>query len=473
MVKRLLVLLLVLLPVVVLAQEKKESDEPGLCVTVYNQNFGVVRDVREIELKKGENKVLFGKVAAKIDGASLHFKSLTDPDNTMVLEQNYEFDLVNANKLLQKYIDHTVRVLTKDGKLYEGKLLGFDNAQIILSKDPKKGPIEIVARADNVTAVVCSKMPEGLLTKPTLMWKIQAEKAGKHKIKVTYITSNITWEADYTAVISKDEKLLSLGGWVTIKNNSGKRYENAKMKLVAGGVHRAPPKPGAPVQRRAGGLGSGVKGKEFFEYYLYTMPRKSTIEDRSTKQLELLNADQIACTKIFRYKGAIVPRWGNTWDSRYGTQCNKKVDVFLSFMNAEKNNLGMPLPGGRVRVFKKDPDDGSLEMIGEDRVGHTPRDEKVELKMGSAFDVVGERKQTNFRRIADKVWEESFEIKLRNHKKEKVTVEVWERLYRSTNWEIRDESMKFEKVDASNIKFLAEVEADKEVTITYKVLYTR
>jgi hypothetical protein len=203
------------------------------------------------------------------------------------------------------------------------------------------------------------------------------------------------------------------------------------------------------------------------------MPRKSTIEDRSTKQLELLNAEGIGCAKIFRYNGAVVPRWGNKFESSYGTQCNKKVDVFLKFENTDKNNLGMPLPGGRVRVFKKDPDDGSLEMIGEDRVSHTPKDEKVELKMGSAFDVVGERKQTNFRRIADRVWEESFEIKLRNHKKEKVTVEVWERLYRSTNWEIRDESMKYEKVDASNIKFLAEIEPDKEVTITYKVLYTR
>ena len=474
--KWLLFTLLVLLPAVALAQEKekKESDEPGLCVTVYNQNFGVVRDVREIELKAGENEVLFGEVAARIDGASLHFKSLTDPDNTMVLEQNYEFDLVNANKLLQKYIDRTVRVLTKDGKMYEGTLLGFDNAQLILSKDPKKGPIEIVARADNVTAVVCSELPEGLLTKPTLMWKIQAGKAGKHKVKVTYITSNITWEADYTAVISKDEKLLDLSGWVTIRNNSGKRYENARMKLVAGGVHRAPE--AMAQQRRApgrGGVGSGVEGKEFFEYYLYTMPRKSTIEDRSTKQLELLNASEITCSKIFRYNGAIVPRWGNQWDQRYGAECNKKVDVFLKFENSEKNNLGMPLPGGRVRVFKKDPDDGSLEMIGEDRVEHTPRDEKVQLKMGSAFDIVGERKQTNFRRIAGNVWEESFEIKLRNHKKEKVTVEVWEKLYRSTNWEIRDSSMKYEKHDASTVKFMAEVEPDKEVTITYTVLYTR
>ncbi len=474
MVRYFRVILLVLLPVLVLAQEARESDEVGLCVTVYNQNFGVVRDVREIELAKGENKVLFRDVAAGIDGASLHFKSLTDPDGTVVLEQNYEYDLVNANKLLEKYIDRSVRVLTEEGKMYEGTLLGFDKAQLILSKDPRKGPIQIVARTDNVTAIVCSELPEGLQTKPTLMWKIEAKKAGKHKVKTTYLTGNINWEADYTAVISKDESKLDLGGWVTIRNNSGKRYENTKIKLVAGGVHRAPERPGAPMQRAKGGrTRGGVEGKEFFEYYLYTMPRKSTIEDRSTKQLELLNAGGIECTKTYRYNGAIVPRWGDRWNRTYGSQCNKKVDVFLSFKNAQKNNLGLPLPAGRVRVFKKDPDDGSLEMIGEDRVDHTPRDEKVELKMGSAFDIVGERKQTNYRKIAGNVFEESFEIKLRNHKKEKVTVEVWEKLYRSTNWEVRDSSMKHEKVDASTIKFLVDVEPDKEVTITYTVLYTR
>jgi hypothetical protein len=367
-----------------------------------------------------------------------------------------------------------VRVLTKDGKMYEGVLLGFDGGQIILSKDPKKGPIEIVARTDNVTAIVCSEMPEGLLTKPTLKWKLQAAKEGKHDVKVTYLTNGITWEADYTAVISKDEKKLDLGGWVTIKNNSGKRYENARMKLVAGGVHRAP----TPVPRGRdfggkGGVGSGVEGKEFFEYYLYTMPRKGTVEDKSTKQLELLNSTGIGCVKTFRYNGAIIPRWGNQWETRYGTQCNKKVDVFLSFKNAKDNQLGMPLPGGKVRVFKKDPDDGSLEMIGEDRIDHTPKNEKVELKMGQAFDIVGERKQTNFRRLAGNVFEESFEIKLRNHKKEKITVEVFEKLYRSTNWEIRQESMKHEKVDASTVKYLAEIDPDGEVTITYTVMYTR
>ncbi len=466
--------IVILLPVLALAQEKKEGDKPGLCLTIYNQNFGVVRDVRQIDLKKGDNDVLFGDVAAGIDGASLHFKSLTDPDGTVVLEQNYEYDLVNANKLLQKYIDRNVRVLTKDGKMYEGTLLGFDGGQIILSKDPKKGPIEIVARTDNVTAIVCSEMPEGLLTKPTLKWKLQAAKAGKHDVKVTYLTSGITWEADYTAVISKDEKQLDLGGWVTIKNNSGKRYEDARMKLVAGGVHRAPtPSPRQELTRGKGGVGSGVEGKEFFEYYLYTMPRRGTVEDKSTKQLELLNAAEIACVKMYRYNGAVIPRWGNQLDARYGTECNKKVDVFLSFKNDKDSHLGMPLPGGRVRVFKKDPDDGSLEMIGEDKVEHTPKDEKVELKMGQAFDIVGERKQTDFRRLAGNVFEESIEIKVRNHKKEKITVEVYEKLYRSTNWEIRQESMKHEKVDSTTIKYLPEIAPDGEVTITYTVMYTR
>ena len=470
--RRFWVLLAVLLPLVVLAQDRKD-EEVGVCVTIYNQNFGVVRDVRIIELKEGENDVLFQDVAAGIDGASLHFKSLTDPDGTVVLEQNYQYDLVNANKLLQKYIDRPVRVLTKEGKMYEGKLLAFDGGQLILAKDPKKGPIEIVTRAENVTAIVCSELPEGLLTKPTLMWRIKADKEGKHKVKVTYITSRINWEADYTAVISKGDDELSLSGWVTIKNNSGKRYENAKIKLVAGGVHRPPERWRRAEQVMKGTLESGVEGREFFEYYIYTMPRRSTIEDKSTKQLELLNADGIACKKTYRYNGAIIPRWGDRFSQYYGTQCNKKVDVFLSFMNTKKNSLGIPLPAGRVRVYKKDPDDGSLEMIGEDRIDHTPKDEKVELKMGSAFDIVGERKQTNYRRIAGNVFEESFEIKLRNHKKEKVTVEVWEKLYRSTNWEVRNSSMKFEKVDANTIKFLVDVEPDEEAKVTYTVLYTR
>jgi hypothetical protein len=466
------VVFLTLLPFVLFAQDKKESDEIGLSITVYNQNFGVVKEVREIELKKGENEVFFRDVATGIDGASLHFKSLTDPDNTIVLEQNFEFDLLNATKLLQKYIDYSVRLTTKDGKVYEGILLGFDDEQIILTKDPQKGPIEIVTKKENVTAITCAELPKGFVTQPTLMWKVKAEKEGKHKVKVTYLTGNISWDADYTAVISPDEKSLDIGGWVTIRNNSGKRYENATIKLVAGGISRAPTIP-EQQEFRKGALESGVEAKEFFEYYLYAMPRKTTIEDRSTKQLELLNAWGVKVTKSYRYYGALLPRWLNPWEPSYGTQCNKKVDVYLSFVNSKDNNLGMPLPAGRVRVYKKDPNDGSLEMIGEDKIEHTPKDEKLNLKMGTAFDIIGERKQTNFRRISENVFEESFEIKLRNHKKEKVEVEVWETLYRSTNWEIRNSSLKFEKEDASTIKFKVEVEPDKEVVLTYTVLYTR
>ncbi|MFH1421920.1 MAG: DUF4139 domain-containing protein [Planctomycetota bacterium] len=455
---------MLMLPFVAMAQETKESDDSGLALTVYNQNFAVVRDIRELDLKAGDNVVLFRNVAASIDGASLHFKSLTDPDGTVVLEQNYEYDLVSGEKLLQKYLDCSIRVLTKDGKVYDGTLLGFDRDQIILAKDPQKGPIEIVSRNDNVTAVVCSELPKGLLTQPTLMWKIAAKKEGKHKSKVTYITRNISWEADYTAAISNDETQLDLSGWVTIRNNSGKRYEDAKIKLVAGSLNIARDMDDG----KWGRTGGGIAAKEFFEYYLYTMPRKSTIEDSSTKQMELLNIGEVKCDKIYRYNST-ASRRGNPWDKQYGTGETGKVDVFISFVNSKDNNLAIPLPAGRIRAYKKDMDDGSLELIGEDRIGHTPKDEKIELKMGSAFDIVGERKQTDFSRFGS-LLEESYEIKIRNHKKEKISVEVWERLYRSAHWEIKKSSIDYEKMDSNTIKFVVEVEPDKEAVVTYTVL---
>jgi len=456
-----------------------EKPEEGVALTIYNQNFGVVRERRKVNIAEKLGTIRFTDVAAQIDGTSVGFKSLTDPDAT-VLEQNYEYDLVSADKLLQKYIDKPITVLTKDGSRYSGNLLSFDANQLVIRQYGEKGDLAMVQRGDNVKDIQFSALPEGLITKPTLVWKLATEKVGNQLIEVAYQTAGINWQSDYNAVLDAKDAALDLSGWVTINNRSGATYKDAKLKLIAGDVRRVQQPPVSRVyvgpRLAMDKSGAGFEEKAFFEYHLYTLGRVTTVADNQTKQIELLKTADVPVKKVFLYEGAPQYRWygGLVTDTGYGSEeGNKKVNVIIELKNSQDNHMGMPLPKGKVRLYKRDPADASLEFVGEDQIDHTPKDETVKLHIGDAFDIVGERKRTDFHvDIAGHVMTESFEIRVRNHKTEPVDVLVKEPLYRWNNWEITQASAKWTKYDSSTIHFPVTVAKDGEQVITYTVRYT-
>ncbi|MFH0797024.1 MAG: DUF4139 domain-containing protein [Candidatus Omnitrophota bacterium] len=448
-----------------------EMERKDVSLTVYNQNFALVRDVRLLELKEGINTVRFEDIASQIDATSVHFNSLTDPAGCSILEQNFEYDLVSADKLLRKYIDKEIRVVTRDNNLYEGFLSSYDGQQLVLAKTPDKGPLFIVNR-ENVRNIEFPQLPEGLITKPTLVWSIFNEKSRQHQVELSYLTNGMNWSADYVASVSKDEKNISLNGWVTINNNSGTGYENANLKLIAGDVHRVTEQPrnrreDAMLETKAmGGAPAQFEEKSFFEYHLYTLQRRTDLKNNQTKQITLFTAPQVPVEKVYNYDGALY-RWYyyNDWQKQ---TCNKKVAVNLEFKNSEKNGLGIPLPKGKVRVYKADTDD-TLQFIGEDRIDHTPKDEKITLFLGNAFDIVGERKVTDHKIITSNVYRDSYEITLRNHKKEPVTVNVIEHQW--ADWKILESSHKYQKKDAVTAEFNIPVPKDGEVKLDYTAEY--
>jgi hypothetical protein len=443
----------------------------GMELTVYNQNLALVKDKRTLTFQQGVNEVRFTDVAAQIDPTSVHFASLTDPTGTTVLEQNYEYDIVGASKLLQKYVDQDVSLVTKDGTLYKGKLLS-GAADIILAAPD--GQITVV-KLDNVREFKFPNLPSGLITKPSLVWQVQSAKGGQQSTEVTYLTHGINWEANYVVVAAADDKSMGLTGWVTIDNQSGATYNDAKLKLIAGEIHRVE-KAAYPAEERVPAAAPTAAPqfveKAFFEYHMYTLQRPATIRDNETKQIEFVSASEVPIEKIFVYDGALMRYYGYgpITTPSYGTPTNTKVDVMIEFMNSEKQGMGMPLPKGTVRVYKQDPA-GGTEFIGEDSIDHTPKDERVRLTLGTAFDVVGERKQTDFKQLGENSIEESFEIKLRNHKAEPVEVRVIEHLYRWSEWEITKSSQDYKKLDAQTIEFRVQVPKDGETTVTYTVRY--
>jgi hypothetical protein len=446
--------------------------------------YAVVKQERELSLQKGRSTVRFSDVAAQIDPTTVTFASLTDPAGTQVVEQNYEFDLVSADKLMQRYLDRTITVEQNRGdniSTFTGTLTSTAGGVIL--KDANGG-VQIINGYSNVRF---PELPGGLITKPTLVWDVSADKGGSHRTRVTYQTGGMTWWADYNVIFAEGKNansgVLDVGAWVSIINQSGAGYPDAKLKLIAGDVHRAPQAPEPMLAGRAFAKAArvedhGFEEKAFFEYHLYTLGRPTTLPDNSTKQIELFpDAHGVPCDKVLVYYGlpagfrGVFPN--PLTDRNYGTESNSKVDIYLRFKNAKDNGLGMPLPAGRIRVSKLDPADKTLEFIGEDTIDHTPKDERVLIKLGSAFDVVGERKQIDFKVDTARDWlEEEIEIKLRNHKDEPVTVLVKENLYRWVNWQIVSKTHDYEKVDARTIQFPVEVKKDGEATVRYRVRYT-
>lgn len=450
------------------------AQEGGLELAVYNQNLALVKDLRNLELSAGLNEVRFGDVAAQIDPTSVHFRSLTDPDGTVVLEQNYEYDVVGSAKLLQKYIDQEIGLVTEDGQQYAGTLLSGAE-DVILQND--EGQVTVVKR-ERVKEYNFPALPEGLITKPTLVWQLEAGQAGDQAVEVTYLTGGVNWQADYIVVLADDEKTLDVDGWVTLDNRSGTDYPEAKLKLIAGDIHRVPTaaqlvtdeaafEPAAPRAPQ-------VEEREFFEYHLYEVQRPVTVKDQQTKQIEFVTGSDVPVVKFFVYDGAQIyfPGYYEPIDDPgYGTSSNAKVNVMLEFTNGEEHGLGVPLPKGTLRVYQRDVD-GSTLLIGEDAIDHTPRNEQVRLYVGDAFDIVGERVQTDFQVEYDEDWmEETYEITLRNHKEEDVEVRVVEHMFRWTEWKIMEESHEHIKTDAQTIEFHVPVEAGGETVVSYTVQY--
>lgn len=446
------------------------AQEQGVSLTIYNQDLALVRDVRSETLKAGANSLRLTNVAAQVDPSSVILRSLTDPAGTRVLEQNYIYDLASSDALLAKYQGQEIRVVTQDSTVYTGTLLSSAGDLLLQAGD---GTLTMLRR-DAVREINFPKLPEGLVTRPALECLLEASKAGEHTLELTYLTAGMNWTADYQLLWANDEKTLDLNGWVTLNNSSGAGFENARVKLVAGTIHRvsAPALVEAvPVAKAA--PAPEVAERPLFEYHLYEIQRPIMLSNNTSKQIEFTSAAGVKTQKRYlfefttlRYRG-----WGVFFDPGYGSEpAQTNARVVLEFANSEDAGLGLPLPAGRVRIYKADMD-GTRQLIGEDTIGHTPKDETLRLYVGDAFDLIGERRQTDFTQVSKEVVEESFSITLRNHKDEDVTVDVLEHLYRSQDWEIIEESAKHEKVSADTVKWIVEIPKDGEVTITYTVRY--
>ncbi len=444
------------------------TKKKDLSLTIYNQNTALIRDIREIKLKNGLNTLKFTDVAASINPTSVHFKSLTAPSKLSILEQNYEYDLVSSDKLLFRYIDSKIKVITKDDNVYDGTLSSYDRNQLILVKN--RGAVFMINR-ENIRNIEFPELPQGLITKPTLVWLLSNQKSGAHDIELNYLTGNMNWHSDYVANISEDDEKISLNGWVTIKNNSGTAYENANIKLIAGDIHKVRPISdmatlGSFKTLRKERSAPQFKEKSFFEYHMYTMQRKSTLKNNQTKQIELFSAPEVSAKKVYTYKGATYGwYYYNNWTNQ---KCNKKVNVNLEFKNSKENGLGIPLPKGKIRVYKEDSDK-SMQFIGEDAIDHTPKNETLNLYLGNAFDIVGERKIMNHSKISSKVHSDSYKIELRNHKKTAVTIKVIEKQW--GDWSIIKSNRKYTKKDSTTIEFYVKVPAGGKRTVTYTAEY--
>ena len=437
------------------------ADQLQVSLTIYNSNLGLVKDVREIELAEGLTRLQFMDVAARIMPTTVLIRSQTDSENFQVLEQNYEYDLLSPETLLEKYVGKEVRLLDKNYFTGKDELV---TATLLATND---SPIYQVG--DDISIglpgrVILPQLPANLIAQPTLVWLLQAQAASTHTIEASYLTNDMTWQADYVVALNSDDSRADLSGWVSIENQSGTTYRNATLKLVAGDVNRVEPEV-LRERRMAASASSEPQFQEesFFEYHLYTLDRPTTVQNNQTKQLALLSAAGIPITKRLVLRGQ--PHYVRaTLDTPPPQQ---KASVYLELENAEKNHLGIPLPKGTIRVYRADAQ-GGLQFVGEDNIDHTPKDETVSIKTGEAFDVVGERRQTSFTRLSRRSSEVSWQIVVRNHKDEDVRVRVEEPMY--GDWEvIASTPEQYEKPDAHTLRFEVTVPKNGEVKLGYRV----
>ena len=449
------VALLMLLPNILLCQS---IEHKSLSVTVYNQNIGVIKDVREIDISSGSSEIKITGVAQQIDPTSVHIKLAGE-----VIEQNYRYDLVSLDKILRKFVNQNIRLISETNEIVEGKLLSAMGGQIVLEKP--EGGLVMLPNVNKYRFSV-DYLPEGLITQPTLVWQVISNSSGKQDVELSYQTRGMNWHAEYVVVLNEDDTKLDLKSWVSVDNQSGATYKNAKLKLVAGDVNLIQDiitrggRDNMYMMEKSSVDVQQFEEKSFFEYHIYNLQRPTTIFNNETKQISLFEASNVAANKKFFY-GSISNRW--YWNQ----QGQKKIAVIIEFENSEEYGLGVPMPKGKVRVYKSDGE--SLEFVGEDMIDHTTTKEKVKLKIGDAFDIVADEVQTENIQISSKVWEQVFEITFKNRKKEDVVIEVERNL--GTNWEILKSSFDYKKKDAFRVTFSVPVKADGESKLTFKIRY--
>ena len=437
------------------------EDRRGVSITVYNQNFGLVREVRDLSLARGRVALEFGDVASTIQSETVHMTPVDGP-RLDILEQNYQYDLLSPQKLLEKYVGRSVKLYRwneKEGRdeVVDAEVLSVNNGTVLRIGN------EITFNYPG--RIAFPEVPDDLIARPTLVWLLES-RADRQRVETSYLAGGMNWKADYVVVLDENDREAGLTGWVTLTNQSGATYEDAQLKLVAGDVQRIAPNARAKMQAamelEAAAPRADFAEEAFFEYHLYTLERPTTVRNNEQKQVTLLEAPEFDVAKRLIYYGA-----ARYYRGSYGqVESNAKVGVFLDFENEEDNGLGMPLPAGVIRVYKRDGS-GAQQFVGEDRIDHTPRDERVRIKMGEAFDVVGDRRQMDYDVIGDCASESEWRIQLRNHKDEEAEVEVMEPI--GADWQILSESHPHEKLDAHTFKFTVKVPARGETTITYRV----
>jgi hypothetical protein len=447
------------------------DDQTELALTVYNSDLALVRDVRSIQLPRGTSDLRFMDIAATVNPATVHFRSLSEPDRVSVLEQNYEYDLLEPDKLLRKYVGRDVtlvRMRQENGVTREqavkARLLSFNNAPVWQIGD------EIVTgmHADHIRY---PELPGNLYARPTLIWSLANEGAAKHRIEASYLATKLAWSADYVLTVARDDKMADVDGWVTLTNGSGTEFRNAKLQLVAGELNRvrqafARREADMLAEARAAAPAAQMAQEAFSDYHLYTLERKTSVSNNETKQVNMLGATGFPVRKryivdgqAFYYRNAQHP----------GSPIKDVVKVYYQFKNEARVGLGMPMPSGVVRVYQSDSK-GGTHFVGEDRIDHTPKDEMLNLKIGNAFDVVAERKQIDFEKIAPNVYEVEFEVALRNHKTMAVTVEVNEPI--GGTWRILRSTHEWTKTDAWAAQFNVPVASEGASTLKYRVRVT-
>lgn len=422
-------------------------------VTIYNDNLGLVKQIRTVQVNLNNPVIEFKDVAASLIPTSVHLNSLTDSKSFEILEQNFEYDLASADRILQKYVDHEVSLILESGELITGTLMSIAGRSYVLNTD---NGVRILPANDKMQISV-SRLPEGLITRPTLIWQVAGVKNKSQKLEVSYLTNNISWKAEYVGVLSEKDDQIDVGAWVNIDNQSGATYNNARLKLVAGDIHRAAQP--ADLQRRVMTMeakgAQGFEEKEFFEYHLYTLQRPSTVKDKQIKQISLFPNTTVASSKKYVFDA-----------SKNANQ----VEVQIIFVNKKEAGLGIPLPKGIFRIYKKDGE--SLEFIGEDRIDHTPRNEEVSLTIGNAFDIVGEKTIVDRKKLSKTSERQNIEIEIRNNKeKDDVKVVVVEQFYYPF-WSIESSSFSYEKKSANKVEFTVPVKANDKATLNYQVTFS-
>lgn len=440
--------------------ETSLADQTDVAVTAYNNGRALVRDRRQIKLLPGESALRFMDVASAILPETVSIKSLTSPGDLVILEQNYEYDLMRPEALMDKYVGKRVRLVNKSSEY-----TFFEEDATLLSNND--GPIYQVG--DDIYlghpgSVVLPEIPDALIAKPTLVWLLQ-NSGTEHEIEVTYLTGGLSWKADYVTTLAADETTMDIEGWVTLTNESGTTYTDAQLKLVAGDVNIVRDQPQRMLRRDAApqmamANVAPMEEESFAEYHLYTLPRKTTLKQNQTKQVRLLGANGVAVKKAYEFRGR-----GHYYAQPLPQDMSEKVGVFLEFDNKAETGLGMPIPAGIMRVYQEDSDE-MLQFAGEDRLEHTPEDEEIRLRLGNAFDITGERVQTDFQRVGNNLNESAYRITLRNHKNNPIDVDVVETI--PGDWEILDATQDHVKKDARTAVFTVAIPADGETELRYR-----